>query len=288
MAVQVRAAFPNIIIPGRYGVQHPRWPFTVNRDSPQAEALVGLWTFNPPGGSTLRDLAGTVDGTLVDMDPNTDWEPDVEMGWGLDFDNNNDHILMLPHPSLDTVGQDLTVSAWVNANTSASNEDIASHGRFVVDLAWLIRKENASDQFQVFLSPDGTATSFKQYNSNVAIAGAVHHVAFTWIADVLRLYVDGVEDTGTKERDDSVTSLASVANNLIVGAFDNDGTIGTFYDGSIYHLQINHVGLTDQVIWQMGGDPRTRWDILYELGRVFYSFPAVVAVGNPWHVYVQQ
>jgi hypothetical protein len=69
------------------------------------------------GTSTLRDLVGSNNGTLTNMDPATDWVADTGAGGirALDFDGVNDRVLS--NAQIATAG-DKTVSAWVNSRTN--------------------------------------------------------------------------------------------------------------------------------------------------------------------------
>jgi hypothetical protein len=73
--------------------------------------LVGAWCPSlGPTGTRLRDVSGrNNDGTLVDMDPGTDWIPNAGK-FALDFDGNNDRV---EFSNLPKMGNFRTLSLWV-------------------------------------------------------------------------------------------------------------------------------------------------------------------------------
>lgn len=76
-----------------------------------------------------------------------------------------------------------------------------------------------TDKFSVWISADGGATNMKAYSSATTITdGAWHHVAFVFDSGTLKLFVDGVEETPTKNKDVSVPTIYNATTNLVLGS----------------------------------------------------------------------
>ena len=293
MAVQVRAAFPNIIIPGRYGIQRPRWPFVFNRDSPQAVGLGGSkggwWPLMPANDDTFRDLANlNPNAVLGSGAAQPSWTSDTELLTVVDFDGN-DYATVADNDLISFGDQDFTVAIWVKFRTLPVSNNFSS----------LINKLAGADrEYELFYR--GTATPALRFevatgvssSRSVLWSGTVvanrWYLMFGWhdsVANTINISVFSDQDS---DRSDSVAHTEGCrdgANPLTFGAFSDQAS--RFLDGFI-----GEVSIYDQVlpaaVRHHKYNPPTRWDLHYELGRVFYSFPAPAAVGNPWHVYAQQ
>ena len=136
-------------------------------------------------------------------------------------------------------GTAMSAVAWVKA-AAQDNRAIASHYDYGADQrSWRMGSGTGSDtaKLRVILSSNGeyVAGTRKDYVSSVDVFdGAWHLVAFTFDNDELKLYIDGVEDTGvTKTYDDTVNSLHDSTAAVGVGRnFDGGSPIGWF-DGLI-------------------------------------------------------
>ena len=70
---------------------------------------------------------------------------------------------------------------------------------------------SSGDKLRVEIAKDNDADYKKRYTSSaIAFDDTWHHVAFTFSDGILKLYIDGVEDTNvTKDYDKSVSYLYS-------------------------------------------------------------------------------
>ncbi len=294
MAVQVRAAFPNIIIPGRHGIQRPRWPFTINRDSPQAQGLLAWWPFQPANAGTLYDLSlFPNNGNIVTATP----ESDIEMLVGLNFDGAADYV-SIPSNSAFKPAHIHSMAWFRPASTSDAfatvfaqpyDTEVTWNNPFNT---WNILRAGSTEGVQWRKTTDdgGTPrTDALNSNGNGFVNGVLAHSGMTWNGDILRGYINGIEDNTFDSPFDGDLDYDSSNPNLMIGQQSTDAP-GSFYGGEIFETRIYDLDTaTPEVLLEsLVFDPKTRWDLYYELGRVFYSFPAVAAVGNPWHVYAQQ
>ncbi|MEZ6078114.1 MAG: hypothetical protein R3C56_21305 [Pirellulaceae bacterium] len=73
--------------------------------------LVGYWSFDEATGGTLHDLAGNGnDGTLNNMDPNTDWVSG-QVGHALDFADSGGYV-EIPYSEVFKPDGDFTITLW--------------------------------------------------------------------------------------------------------------------------------------------------------------------------------
>lgn len=78
----------------------------------ERHGLLGHWRLDETSGTTATDSSGNGnDGTLITMDPNTDWVTG-QIGGALDFDGVNEYVDMGSPAILDNLSS-LTVCAWV-------------------------------------------------------------------------------------------------------------------------------------------------------------------------------
>ena len=281
MAVQVRAAFPSIIIPGRYGIQRPQWPFTINRDSPQAEGLVAWWPVIPFGDDgPLRELVRGFDAT---RNGNPTFQSDPEFLWYQALDGTGDFWDVGDEDELDAGTVNFCFSCWLRNPDNVSftmNKRLDSNA---VGWEFLHERGNVEDRITVRLF-DGDAPSSVNVDWDMPTADGQWHLACGVVdrtAGLGRIYGDGIQ---ISTQDISGWLTLSNAQSLQLGARNG----ANLYAGDICDVRVyKNVLIGPQVAYQMW-DPHTRHDLIYELRRVFYSFPAAAAVGNPWHVYAQQ
>jgi len=91
-----------------------------------ATAHAGLMSYWPlddgPGSSTAANAVGGMpNGTLVNMDPSTDWVTGYNgSGYALDFDGSNDWVNLGTNATLDAVDNPLSASVWVNTTATGA------------------------------------------------------------------------------------------------------------------------------------------------------------------------
>lgn len=159
------------------------------------------------------------------------------IGKCIDFDGSND---TLNHGNAVNASNDLAVFCIINSNATTEARSAVSKLVYPAtdDISWLINTRNSSDddtKWNVIISDDGSydAGHVKYYvSSDVVLDGNDHLIGFTFSSGTLKLYCDGVEDTGVvKFRDDAITTLHTSTESVFVGAY-NDGT-QRFFLGTI-------------------------------------------------------
>ncbi len=195
-----------------------------------ASGLVGLWHLNGTIGTVVDDAVvpdssgkGN-NGAAKDGDTtNTLQYVQGRFAQGLKFDGVNDCIYIPDSTSLSSTSA-LSVSVWVNGLDGNNKNIIGQSDLTLNQRAWRILA-NSSQKWKVLLSSDGVNNDKTYISSGVAFDGQTHHLAFTFNAGTLKLYLDGVEDTSlNKTSDTSITSLFNSTANVGIGCnFDNGG-----------------------------------------------------------------
>ena len=227
----------------------PLWPFTINRDSPQAQGLVRWWPlgywpdheFDMVANQQLTNTATVV-------------QTDVKMRVRRDFPTS--HTLKSSLAVLTSVP--LSLAAWINLGTPFTTKGVLS-----------LDDNSTSNQFSIRVND--TFIECRTNNSgatcSVAIGiGAWNHGLATFTSATSRaIFTNGVDkQTGTTDK------TPSGINTTTVGEAP-DGT--QEFDGKLSDLRIYNRVLTDREAASYFSDPRLSLDLYYPLGRRTWSFP---------------
>jgi len=183
-----------------------------------SDGLVGYWKMdetswtNDCATDTVLDSSGNSNNG--DSCPNTTGPTGGaagKFGKGGDFDGGNDYVQVPDNSTLDITGT-LTLSAWVNADTLASTQNVGVVGKYrsqsgqLDQRAYLLYLNENTDKVGFVISPDGTTTpSAKVIESNATISTAAwyHLVTVYEPSRSMKIYINGTLD---KEDTDSVPS----------------------------------------------------------------------------------
>lgn len=95
----------------------------------------------------------------------------------------------------------------------------------------------------------------------------------------MRLYLQGVQ-VGSQAAGTAYTGYTTPRIILAGDNIANGGQLGAYFAGTIYSFAIYNRALTASEVWELY-EPRTRWDLYYQLGRKTYSFKPAAAGGIP-------
>nr|QNT35644.1 hypothetical protein GNCGGNMO_00006 [uncultured Methanosarcinales archaeon] len=219
------------------------------------------------GHSQTNDTSGEGNnGTLTNM--NTTGNGNATSGWqGVDggqwdnrsvvfagdqlrFDGGDDHVNCGNDASLN-IADAITVAGWVKGNTQADSRGLISKMSGGVNTrSWSIYSESTSNKLTMILSQYGTyPANCKLYTTSISVLdGTWHHISFTFTSNTLKIYVDGVEDTGvTKTTDNTVSSLYSSSDDVCIGAFSNPSN---YLNGDIDEVRIYNRTLSGDEIYR--------------------------------------
>ena len=148
------------------------------------------------------------------------------------FEYINDGAVLSPGAN------DFGAFAWVRYTSATASQLIFAKDDGVSILReWLLRTSPAADGgINVLLSDDGTADAghLKDYRTvSVYNDGKWHQVGFTWISDVLVVYVDGAVATVTKTTDDPITTIYSGIATPTIGVRNAGGGFSNYFTGDI-------------------------------------------------------
>ena len=163
----------------------------VNLQHPLGHGCVGWWEMNVGSGLVVPDISGQNNhGTMTNMDAATDWVQGRYGGEGaLEFDGVNENYVDVEHitPAI------ITFSAWV-MRTGPGSDFARIHSSGGVPHWTLELDIHEDDYLSIYLQfTDGTHTGWQQI-LNPFGNDVWRHIAVTWDADYLRVYVDGVEE----------------------------------------------------------------------------------------------
>ena len=163
------------------------------------------------------------------------------------FDGTDD-IIRVPCRAVFNTGSAITVMVWVNGAASNNRQVISHYDWGLADRAWTVACHNNTSLSKVSISDDGSADAghFKCYLTSIAVFNSSwHHFAFTFDSGVLKLFVDGVEDTVPgKINDGAITSIYSSSADIVLGAYLNNDTPEAFYPGNTGEVVICSRALT--------------------------------------------
>ena len=227
----------------------------VRRSSDSTEADYNLTEWDD---GTLDTFVGAGDGCLATWyddsgndnhvtQSTTTLQPKVAISGvvqeGVVFDGINDYLTFGARATSGSMPS-LSVAAFVKT-TSAGNVVIASERLSSGSQnSWaMLSIASAPGKLVVWLYENGSTLS-KDYRSSISINdGNWHHVAFTFGDGVLKLYIDGVEDTSvSKNADSAIATVFNSTAHFNVGAMNNGGAY--YFAGSISDLQVEQSTLT--------------------------------------------
>lgn len=202
------------------------------------------------GLGTATDTSGNGhDGTLVNMDPNTDWVSGKD-GLALDFDGSNDYVSVPDDAALDFGTGDFSVVVWVYKRSATVNYD----NNYGVS-KWSTGAHNGTNEWCLLVGSGGYSgdnpnfvveTGDRRYgvtdSQNLSL-NVWHQIVGVRKAETLSLYVDGI----LVDTDSSLPPFSAINNvgrHLRVAV--NQPNAPLFYtDGLFDDVQIYDAALSD-------------------------------------------
>ena len=135
-----------------------------------------------------------------------------------------------------TPGTAFTVMLWGKL-TYNSIKQLCGQYTAAGGYAWYIHNDTVTSKMKVLVTEDHVFTNYKVYKGSVdCIDGTWHHIAFTWDNGVLKLYVDGVEDTViTKQQDDAMTTINDATGPMVLcSTINGGGTTGDYAEYAVF------------------------------------------------------
>ncbi len=251
------------------GLQAPKWPFTINMESPQAKGLAAWWPLTDGAVAKPIELAGNsvfeaTIGSGLTSTHNT-------FGLGLAF-TGSQGLRYTQSPQLKNIenntglGQGVSMTAWVKTNSSHQGSIVGRNaGAGQKDGPWFIIQ--VAQSLQVFNGASGVQSDTDIYAVNTwNLVGFTHEQKAT---DLVTWYVNGAIAGAT---DELVLVLTASTDPWYIGVDPRDGA-GINLDADIFDIRVYNRVLTPQEMLA-AYVPDTRWDLYEELGQRIFSFPA--------------
>ncbi len=242
------------------------------------KGLTGLWVPQlGPTGTTIYDLSGHANhGTLIDMDPATDWIVGAN-GYGIACGGGNDYVGM---PTAQIHNYPFTMLAWGSAvNTTELHVLMCSSQTSSGDrqAALTLSGDVGGDPARLWVR-NGV---FTQSNSQTAyIANTIHCVVGVATSATERLvYLDGV--AGTVDTADSPFLSPFIYDETGFGALND--TSKSFTQATVYIAALWNRALPANEIHDLYINPLGLLELRKR--RIVYSIAA--PSGNPWYHYAQ-
>lgn len=235
--------------------------FLANTANAFDPSLVASWRFDEGAGAIAYDSSPNFNAGAI---LGASWT-DGLVGRALSFDGSASNVRVPSTPSLDlTTG--LTIEAWVKLESNGGARVIASKWDDVNgEWSYIFKKHNSQAGLRMELSQN-VHTDLADLAGNQAVPlGRWVHVATTYDREMVRLYVNGVEDAAAPSWTVPGTIDRSAAD-LLIGAV-NPGNASEVFHGLIDQVSVFARALT-------AGELAVRYAALAPLAD-----PAVVLAG---------
>lgn len=253
---------PLLQLPRSVGLAAPRWPFTLNAESQQARSLIGWWPFASGQPGDLRSSLGGSFGSAAGIAP-------MPLGLGATFDGTaNARVEIADNDLLDFGTGAFAFDAWIHVASLAGERNIVAkrHATETNSPQWRCDViTTGAVNFVSFGGAESTVTT----SAGVVETNRVHHVFWQRRSDgSMQIYVDGAQAVSATRTARNVTN----GQPMWIGQDNRD--VNRPFSGQMYHVRAwRDRDFSASEIWSLYA-PQSRWELYYELGRRFYSFPA--------------
>lgn len=250
-------------------------PFGVKLNSSHslARGLVGCWLFNEGAGSKVFDLSGNNNiGTLTDMESD-DWIGGKD-GFGLNFDQINNHIKVPNSTSLDIINNQMSIHMLICPGLGGTQ-----HNTFIRKADTTEKLIFRNNAFTVGLTGflETTAGIVSLTNKGTLTQDAWQIVSFVYNGSSLKLYIEGKEVDSVAQ----TGNIVSDTDDLYIG-WQNGSS--RFFGGKIGFVYIYETGHSPTEILQLLADPY----VIFQQSAFPNLFGFSAVAGNPWYFYSQQ
>src|SRR3989344_4354282 len=202
------------------------------------KGLVGWWKFNGDAkDSTPNSNHGTVTGTTL----TTDRKGTANKAYSF---NGTSDFVNVPHNANLNLTTAVTISAWINIDPAgkADYQTILTKQDGVTDPELYMFRLQQSNGF-LLGRIQNAAYAVNDITGSADLTGAWHHVVFTYDANFLNIYVDGVSAATPVAKTitpGTNTSALTIGKTLAVGRFAK----GTIDDVRIYNRALSQAEIT--------------------------------------------
>ena len=236
--------------------------YDYNRGAP-----IGWWKFDECQGSTLYDASGnSFNGSWNGVSSGSQTSVGTcgtsSTAWGngitgkfnssLNFDGTDDYVQITDTASLRPNDGSWTISAWANPANSDQNKTIVSksagttsYEEYSLQICGDETCNGAGQQLTAdFIENNGTVMRTCTSTADVADGNLHHYVGVAdKNADTVYLYMDGKQLETTCNHVSSWPTINNT-NNLIIGAYNEDGTLQKYFTGKIDDVRVYNYPLS--------------------------------------------
>ncbi|WP_245903019.1 LamG-like jellyroll fold domain-containing protein [Salinigranum rubrum] len=212
-------------------------------DDESGDSLVSYWPLDEDSGttgSTVTDVAGPHDGTLVGANGGDDG---VFGRTAYDFARPNDEYVDLGDVDAGDDTDRLTISAWFNAESFSDHDPrivSKAHGESAGDHIWMMSEDG--NELRVRLRTDGSTQT--HYGPSIS-TGTWTHGVMTYDGSQVCVYVDA----GTPDCFAQSGSIPASDDPTYLGASTGDsGGVDRFWDGQIDEVRIYDRALSESEV----------------------------------------
>ncbi len=205
--------------------------------------MVAYWKFDEGIGSIAYDeTANANDGILSGG----------KFGNALEFDGISDYVEVSDSDSLD-ITSSITLEAWIYRTKSNYWQGIVSKFKGDINQRSYLLYLDPFNKLRIFISDDGSQGSRVWVDSTETIPSNTWvHVAGTFDGSNPKLYINGVDKTGTSH--DGVSDIFSGTAPVIIGDFTQAGPTHYYFGGKIDEVRISNFARTSFDIIQAPTD----------------------------------
>ncbi len=213
---------------------------------PMTAGRGGYWAFDEAAGTTASDSSGSgYTGTLVNMEE-TDHVGGKVAG-ALDFDGSYEYVTM-GSPANWSVGSAVTAAAWVKIDTDTHGRIITKHSRTYGDYGFMLARYLNNDSLEWRISTTGQNWIGGTTSSNSFVVGQWYHVAATYDGSMMRVYMNGVENTGGSFPKALTGNVRNSTASLYVG---RDSGTGYLFNGLIDEVRVYDRALSSSEVMDL-------------------------------------
>ncbi len=245
------------------GNHAPKPPFTLNKDSPQAQGLVGWWPLSR-GDLIARDLVGRHPNSTIAGDPQV---VVTEFGvLGIDFDGVEDNLIIA---QAEAVAAPLTLMCWYAPSSVAG----AADNIFSLDDA------STSDFFRLVRNDTKLQISIRESSGTIHVADSGNTFTINKFSLCVGRYNtiasrDVILDAnfGNSASDTNSATPAGISTTVIGGLTGSSGDV----EGILLDARVYNIAVPDAVI-AAAYHPSTRWDLSWQRRRTYFLPVAAAA-----------
>jgi hypothetical protein len=210
------------------------------------------------GGTTWRDLAGSNNGTLANMN---DTNLIKDNGGSLSFDGTDEYINVGNNSDLQITGE-ITVSAWIKAGVQINMGIAGKYSAAGGQRGYLIATNNHSTNRKITWYYQRTASSFNGLDSVTSISdvldGNWHFVLCTFTPSTsANIYIDGEFDIA--DTDGIQSSIANNTSRFDIGTHGQ--STSTSFTGDIASVSVYNRTLTSDEVARNYNATRHRFGV---------------------------